>query len=64
MRFGNIYLHKPRFGNLFYAAQWVHMLPTTAASQAIKLCKELQGVHMPVIEQYQLLPVNHVITPE
>jgi hypothetical protein len=40
------------------------MLPTAVASQAIKLCKEVQGVHMPVIEQYQLLPVNHVITPE
>jgi hypothetical protein len=40
------------------------MLPTTAASQAIKLCKEVLGVHMPVIQQYELLPVDHVITPE
>ena len=53
-----------RFGNLFYAAQWVNMLPTTVASQAIKLCKEVQGVHTPVIQQYQLLPVDHVITSE
>jgi hypothetical protein len=40
------------------------VLPTTAASQAIKLCKEVQGVHTPVIQQYQLLPFDHVITPE
>jgi hypothetical protein len=40
------------------------MLPTKAASQAIKLCKEVQGVHMPVVQQYQLLPVDHVFTPE
>jgi hypothetical protein len=41
-----------------------NMLPTAAASQDIKLCKEVQGVHIPVIRQYQLLPVDHVITPE
>jgi hypothetical protein len=40
------------------------MLPITAASQAIKLCKEVKGIHTPVIQQHQLLPVNHVITPE
>jgi hypothetical protein len=40
------------------------MLPITAASQAIKLCKEVQWIHKPVTEQYQLLSVDHVITPE
>jgi hypothetical protein len=40
---------KQGFGNLFYAAQSVNLLPTTAASQAIKLCKEVQGVHTLVI---------------
>jgi len=54
------------FGNLrvFYTAQCVNMLPITAASQAIKLCKEVQWIHKPVTEQYQLLSVDHVITPE
>jgi hypothetical protein len=40
------------------------MLLTTAASQEIKLCKEVQGMHTPVIEQFQLPPVDHVITPD
>jgi hypothetical protein len=53
-----------RFDNLFYAAHQINMLPATTASQAIKLCKEVQWVHTPVIQQYQLLPFDHVTTPE
>jgi len=64
MRFGTIYLHKPRFWQFILRCTMGSHVTNHSCKPGNKLCKELQGVHMPVIEQYQLLPVDHVITPE